>query len=122
MHDNGGAIFVQLMHTGRASAYQNMPEGGEIVAPSAIPSTTEVWTDSDGDVTAPIPKEMTTMQVHQVIDEYVDSATKLINGANLDGVELHAANGYLIDQFLNPKANNRVDEFGGDGKKELIFY
>jgi len=121
VHEKGGAIFAQLMHTGRASPYLNMPEGGKILAPSAIPSTTEIWADSEGNVLPPTPIEMTIEQVNQTIDEYVDSAIKLINGANLDGVELHGANGYLIDQFLNPKSNNRFDEFGGDGKRRAQF-
>ncbi len=113
VHQNKGKIFAQLMHSGRISHKLNMPEGSEIVAPSPIaPATTEMYTDQKGNQPIGVPKEMTRQDIEQAIEEHVQSAKRAID-SGFDGVELHAANGYLLEQFLNPQANHRDDEYGG---------
>ncbi|MFD1061810.1 alkene reductase [Winogradskyella litorisediminis] len=120
VHKKDGKIFVQLMHSGRISASENVPEGGTVVAPSAIKAAGEMYTDSKGNVEHATPKKILPEQIEQTQQEFVDSAQKLIN-AGIDGVELHAANGYLLDQFLNPGSNLRTDEYGGDFKNRARF-
>ncbi|MBN8541832.1 MAG: alkene reductase [Deltaproteobacteria bacterium] len=122
VHKGGGAIFAQLMHTGRASHFSNMLHGAQIVAPSAVALSGKIWTDKDGEQSYPTPKEMTLSEVKVTISEYVHSS-KLAIEAGFDGVELHAANGYLIEQFLNPAANKRMDEFGGsaEGRQKFLL-
>ena len=114
IHENGGSIFVQLFHTGRVSASLNFPEGGETIAPSTIPLTSmEMYTDQEGMQPHDVPREMTNADIQQAQDEFVQAATKLIE-AGVNGVEVHSANGYLLDQFLDPGTNQRTDEYGGD--------
>ncbi|MFZ2322400.1 MAG: alkene reductase [Ignavibacteriaceae bacterium] len=120
VHQKGGKIFVQLMHTGRVSHPLNMPENTKIIAPSAIVFKGEVWTDQKQMQPYPIPEEMTYDEIQSTINEYVGSA-KLAIEAGFDGVELHGANGYLIEQFINPAANQRTDEYGGTIEKRLRF-
>ncbi|WP_420315915.1 alkene reductase [Ekhidna sp.] len=113
VHDAGGKIFIQLMHTGRVSHPLNLPDGAEVVAPSPIaPASTEMYTDQKGNQKIPVPKEMNTADIEQAIEEYVQAAENAIT-AGFDGVELHGANGYLIEQFINPGSNRRTDEYGG---------
>lgn len=122
VHKGGGAIFVQLMHTGRASHPANMLPGAQIVAPSALALSGRIWTDKEGEQVYPTPKEMTLSEVKMTISEYVHSS-KLAIEAGFDGVELHSANGYLMEQFLNPAANKRTDEFGGtaEGRQKFLL-
>lgn len=120
VHDAGGKLFAQLMHTGRASHPANMVEGTEIVAPSAIGLSGEMWTDSDGMQSYPVPKEMSKKDIAQAIEEYKTAAINAID-AGFDGVELHGANGYLIDQFINTASNKREDEYGGSFENRARF-
>ncbi len=112
VHGKGGKIFMQLMHTGRASHAANLPDGAEVVAPSPIALTGQTWTDSQGMQPYPTPKEMTAEDIQTAIAEYVAAAQNAI-AAGFDGVELHGANGYLIEQFLNTASNKRTDSYGG---------
>ena len=113
VHAKGGKIFVQLMHTGRISHPLNMPENSEVLAPSAIPAGgTKMYTDQKGEKELPTPKAMTREDIHTTIDEFVKASENAVE-AGFDGVELHGANGYLLEQFLFPGANNRDDEYGG---------
>lgn len=114
VHAQGGKIFVQLMHTGRASHETNLPPGARVLAPSAIPLKAEVWTDTLGSVAASTPQEMTTKDIDHAIAEFTHAAKLAVTVAGFDGVELHGANGYLIDQFLNPNSNQRGDSYGKD--------
>jgi len=114
VHKRGGKIFVQLMHTGRITHEKNLPEGGRVLAPSAIAAKGEMWTDEQGNQPLPVPKEMTLQEVEDTIQEFVKSAKLAVNEAGFDGVELHGANGYLINQFLNPDTNKRGDIYGKD--------
>ena len=120
VHQAGGKIFVQLMHTGRVSHPANLPAGASIVAPSAAAAPGEMWTDASGLQPHPVPHAMSEADIAQSIAEYAASA-KLAIQAGFDGVELHAANGYLIDQFLNTASNQRNDRWDGTVENRIRF-
>lgn len=117
IHTKGGKIFVQLMHTGRISHHFNLPKGARILAPSAIKAQGQMWTDTHGQQPHPIPEEMSPEDIKQAIQEFIAAAKLAVEDAGFDGVELHGANGYLIDQFLNPGSNQRGDVYGKDRTK-----
>ncbi|MEK6155099.1 alkene reductase [Flavobacteriaceae bacterium 3-367] len=120
VHAEGGKIFVQLMHTGRITARANMPEGSITLAPSAIQAAGEIFTEQG---TAPheIPKAMSLKEIETTQSEYALAAKRLVNEAGMDGVELHAANGYLMNQFINPGSNQREDQYGGSVQNRTRF-
>ncbi len=120
VHRAGGRIFAQLMHTGRVSHPANMPAGSRIVAPSAVALGGDMWTDADGMQPHPVPAEMTEADIAKAIGEFASAATRAI-AAGFDGVELHGANGYLIDQFLNTASNRRTDRWGGSVENRIRF-
>jgi N-ethylmaleimide reductase len=120
VHSKGAKIFVQLMHTGRVSHSLNLPEKAKVLAPSAISAPGEMWTDADGQQPHTLPKEMSELEITNTIKEYATSA-KLAIQAGFDGVELHGANGYLIDQFLNTASNLRSDRWGGAIENRIRF-
>jgi len=111
VHAQGGKIFIQLMHTGRVSHSENMEPNSRILAPSAIGMSGKMWTDKKGNQAYPEPLEMTLLDIEQAQEEHVVAAKNAIK-AGFDGVELHGANGYLIDQFINTASNKRQDEYG----------
>lgn len=113
VHEKDGKIFMQLMHTGRASHLSNMQPGAKVLAPSAIALSGKIWTDAKGMQDYPVPNEMTEKEIHQTISEFAHSAQLAVQ-AGIDGVELHAANGYLLEEFLNPKCNIRTDAYGNN--------
>lgn len=112
IHQSDGKVFLQIMHTGRVGHELNLPVGAKIVAPSAIKAEGKMWTDQKQLQDMPVPQEMTLEEIEDSINEYA-YASQLAVEAGFDGVELHGANGYLIEQFLSPSANQRTDEFGG---------
>ncbi|HVK62266.1 MAG TPA: alkene reductase [Bdellovibrionales bacterium] len=114
VHAKGGKIFIQLMHTGRIGHVANLPAGAQILGPSAIAAKGEMWTDTQGSQPHPTPKEMTVGEIEQTIQEFANASKLAVNEGGFDGVELHGANGYLIDQFLNPGSNKRKDIYGTD--------
>lgn len=120
VHAKGGHIFIQLMHTGRVSHPANMEAGAQIVAPSAIALEGNMYTDAEGNQPYPTPKAMTLEDIAQAQEEYVQAAKNAIK-AGFDGVELHGANGYLIDQFINPASNQRTDNYGGSVESRNRF-
>ena len=121
VHHHGGHIFIQLMHAGRVFHPLNLPEGAEGVAPSAIAAAGgQMWTDQAQMQAQPAPRAIRPEELAQVRDEYVHSA-KLALEAGFDGVELHGANGYLLEQFLNPASNQRTDEYGGSVQNRARF-
>lgn len=120
VHAAGGKIFVQLMHDGRVSHPANMLVGAKVVAPSAIAAPGEMWTDSSGMQPYPVPAAMTEADIAQAIAEFASGAKNAI-AAGFDGVELHGANGYLIDQFLNAASNQRTDKWGGSIENRMRF-
>ena len=120
VHNADGKIFMQLMHTGRVSHKNNMPVGSEVMAPSAIKAAGEMYTDSEGMQEQPVPKAMTHDDVQSTIAEYTIAAKHAIN-AGFDGIELHGANGYLLEQFISPHSNARVDKYGGSIENRCRF-
>lgn len=120
VHNAGGKIFAQIMHTGRVSHIANMPAGAKVVAPSAVAATGDIWTDTEAMQPMPVPSAMTAEEVASTIQEYVQSAQNAID-AGFDGIELHGANGYLLEQFLNPGVNQRTDNYGGSIENRARF-
>ena len=111
VHAKGGKIVVQLMHTGRVTHLANLPAGAEVISPTDAVLSGEIWTDSQGLQPHSAPRAMTTVDIAAAVAEFAQSATLAIE-AGFDGVELHAANGYLIEQFLNANVNTRTDGYG----------
>jgi N-ethylmaleimide reductase len=111
VHAKGGKIFVQLMHTGRVSHTANLPAGAQVLAPSADVCPGQMHTDAHGMQAHSTPQEMSGQDIAIAVKEYARSAQLAIE-AGFDGIELHAANGYLIEQFLNPTVNRRTDAYG----------
>ncbi len=120
VHAKQSKIFVQLMHCGRASAKPNLPEGAKTLAPSSVQLSGEIYTDSLGTHSYDIPEAMSIEQIQNAQDEYLQAAINLTS-VGIDGIELHSANGYLLDQFLNPASNIREDEYGGNYKNRTRF-
>jgi N-ethylmaleimide reductase len=120
VHKAGGKIFVQLMHTGRVSHQANLPSGARVIGPSPEVCPGEMWTDLSGMQAHTAPAAMTEADLSQTTAEYANSA-KLAIKAGFDGVELHAANGYLMEQFLNPNVNLRKDAYGGSAAARNRF-
>jgi N-ethylmaleimide reductase len=122
VHARNGKIFLQLMHTGRVAHSLNIPSGAKVVAPSAVAAAGQMWTDQQGMQAQPTPHEMSLEDISATIAEYVESAKAAIK-AGFDGVEIHAANGYLPMQFLNPGSNQRSDAYGGDteGRNHFVL-
>lgn len=120
VHQSGGLIFVQLMHTGRIGHELNLPAGASILAPSSVKPAGKMFTDAAGLQEFPVPKEMTVDDITVALDEFAFSA-KMAMEAGFDGVELHGANGYLIEQFLSPVSNHRTDNYGGSVENRCRF-
>ncbi len=120
VHAKGGKIVPQLMHCGRISHALNMAKASRILAPSAIAAKGEMWTDSEGMKPLPVPEAMTEADIKQTIADYVQAAKNAI-AAGFDGLELHGANGYLLEQFFRPNSNIRTDAYGGSTEKRARF-
>ncbi|MGW3365151.1 alkene reductase [Streptosporangium canum] len=112
VHEAGGHVFVQLMHAGRLAHPAFLPGGLYPVAPSPVRARTLVYTP-DGRLDAVTPQELTGAQIRRIIDDFAQAARRAV-AAGLDGVEVHAANGYLLHQFLGDGSNLRTDAWGGD--------
>jgi N-ethylmaleimide reductase len=115
VHARGGRIFLQMMHTGRASAVANLPAGTRVVGPMAVAMDGQIWTDRNGLVPADVPHALTEAELAEVVQQHARAAQLAIQ-AGFDGVELHAANGYLLEQFLNANVNQRTDSYGGSAE------
>ncbi len=112
VHAKGGKFFVQFMHTGRVTNLANLPAGAEVVGPVAEACPGEIYTDAKGLQPHSVPRAMTEADIAHAVAEYAQAARRALE-AGFDGVELHAANGYLIEQFLNANVNRRSDGYGG---------
>ena len=119
VHDQGGHLFIQLMHVGRISHPDNTPHHRQPVAPSAISAEQDMFT-AEGPKKTPVPRELSAGEIQDVIGEFRHAAASAI-AAGADGVEIHAANGYLLHQFLAPNANQRTDEYGGSIENRARF-
>lgn len=120
VHAKGGTIVVQLMHCGRVATHHNKPAGTETVGPSAVKAEIELFTDAVGMAATDMPRELSTSEVYEVIEEYRQAALNA-REAGFDGVELHGTSGYLPMQFMSENANQRTDEFGGSVENRVRF-
>jgi 2,4-dienoyl-CoA reductase-like NADH-dependent reductase (Old Yellow Enzyme family) len=118
VHARGGRIVVQLMHVGRI-AHPDNKQGLETVAPSALAAPGEMVT-ANGSFPHVVPRALDTDEIPGVVAEFVHAARCAVE-AGLDGVEVHAANGYLIHQFLAPGSNERTDRYGGSAENRARF-
>jgi N-ethylmaleimide reductase len=112
VHAQGGKIFVQFMHCGRVAHVANLPAGAEVLGPGTAACPGEIYTDELGMQPYSAPRAMGDADILHVVEEH-EKAARLALDAGFDGVELHGANGYLIEQFLNPLVNQRTDGHGG---------
>lgn len=112
VHTGNSRIFLQLMHTGRIGHTDNLPPGAKLVGPSSIKAAGQIFTDTKGMQDHSAPLALTDEGIRSVVEGYVTAAQNAIE-AGFDGVELHGANGYLLEQFLNPYVNTRTDDYGG---------
>ncbi|HEX6013810.1 MAG TPA: alkene reductase [Geminicoccaceae bacterium] len=119
VHAAGGRIFLQLWHVGRISHESFQPDGALPVAPSAIRHEGEAFT-YDGPKPHPIPRALETDEVPRVVAQFRRGAG-LAEAAGFDGVEIHGANGYLVDQFLRDGTNKRDDRYGGSVQNRVRF-
>jgi N-ethylmaleimide reductase len=120
VHAEGGRIFLQLMHTGRASVQLNLPAGAEVVGVTPQPLSTPLWTDAAGMQPPTPPRPLRADEIPRVVAEYA-AAARLARDAGFDGVELHGGSGYLPDQFLNAHINTRTDGYGGSAQGRNRF-
>lgn len=118
VHEAGSKIVAQIWHVGRIT-HPELTGGAQPIGPSAIKPNVVAYTRS-GKVEAPEPRELTVADIKQVVDEYRRGAANAIR-AGFDGVEIHGANGYLIDQFLRDGSNKRNDEYGGSVENRARF-
>lgn len=120
VHQSDTKIFLQLMHTGRIGHVANLPDDARLVGVSSIPASGQMHTDAMGMQDYSMPDALTIEGVQKVIASFVAAAENAI-AAGFDGVELHGANGYLIEQFLNPNVNDRTDQYGGSVENRVRF-
>ncbi len=121
-HDQGAKIFMQIMHCGRVSHALNVPGGARILAPSAVAAKGDMWTDSQGMQPMPVPEAMSEADLNNTLADYVQAAKNAV-AAGCDGIELDAANGYLLEQFIRPNSNQRTDAYGGsiEGRARFVI-
>ena len=118
VHERGGKIVTQLWHVGRISHVDLQPEGGQPVAPSAITAKAKTYlVDRDSGkgqfVATSEPRALDASELPGIVHTYAAAARNAVETAGFDGVEIHGANGYLLDQFLKTGANQRTDDYGG---------
>ncbi|MGI6246052.1 MAG: alkene reductase [Pseudochelatococcus sp.] len=125
VHEAGGRIFVQLWHVGRISHNTLQPGGQAPVAPSAIRAKAKTYLiDADGNggfTETSEPRALEAAELPGIVEDYRKAVRAAIDTAGFDGVEIHAANGYLLDQFLRSDSNHRTDEYGGGIENRIRF-
>ena len=119
VHEKGGVIFLQLWHMGRAS-HSSFHNGKLAVAPSAIKINEPYIHTPTGKQAHEVPRALETEEIPRVVNDYRQAAERA-KAAGFDGVEVHSANGYLIDAFLQSKTNHRTDEYGGSVENRYRF-
>jgi N-ethylmaleimide reductase len=120
VHAQGAKMFIQFMHCGRVGHALNLPAGARILAPSAVRADGEMYTDAEGMKPHPTPQAMSEADINTAINEFVQAAKNAM-AAGFDGVELHGANGYLLEQFIRPTSNQRTDRYGGSIENRARF-
>lgn len=120
VHAKGAKMFLQLMHCGRIGHPLNLPAGARLLAPSAVAAAGEMYTDAKGPQPHPVPQAMTEADIKATVGEYVQAAKNAV-AAGFDGIELHSANGYLLEQFIRPNSNRRTDRYGGSIENRARF-
>jgi N-ethylmaleimide reductase len=126
VHERGGTIVTQLWHVGRVSHHALQPGGAAPVAPSAVAARSKTYlidpaTGQGGFVATSEPRALDKAELPGIVADYAAAARRAVHEAGFDGVEIHAANGYLIDQFLKTGANRRTDEYGGSIENRARF-
>lgn len=112
VHAKNGVLALQLMHTGRVGTANNLEPGASVLAPSSVVLAGDMYTDQEGMKPHAVPRAMTENDIEKTIESFVRAARNA-RRAGIDFVELHGANGYLINQFLAPNTNVRSDGWGG---------
>lgn len=122
VHAAGGKIVVQLMHSGRVTHHANLPAGARVLSAVTGVCPGQMWTDAQGMQPHTEAQGMTEAEIAEAVAEFAQ-ASRLAIEAGFDGVELHAANGYLLEQFLNPHVNTRTDCYGGsiEGRNRFVL-
>ena len=120
VHQDGSKIFLQIVHAGRIGHIDNLPDGARLVGVSDISANGQIYTDTRQMQDFSAPQTLTTAEIEAIIDDFVSAARNAIQ-AGFDGVELHSANGYLMEQSLNPHVNTRTDRFGGSLENRSRF-
>jgi len=120
VHAKGAQMFLQIMHCGRIAHPLNLPAGARVLAPSAVAASGEMYTDAEGMKPHPEPRAMTIEDIQAAIAEYVQAAKNAVT-AGFDDIELHGANGYLLEQFIRPNTNRRTDGYGGSIENRARF-
>jgi len=116
----GAKMFLQFMHCGRVGHALNLPAGARIIAPSAVAAAGDMYTDAEGLKAHPVPQAMTEADIRTAVEEFAQGAKNAV-AAGFDGVELHGANGYLLEQFIRPNSNQRTDRYGGSTENRARF-
>ncbi len=121
VHEQGGRIFIQLWHVGRVSHTSLQPGGQAPVAPSALAAETQTF-DGKSFVPTSTPRALETSEMNRIVNDYRKAAINA-KEAGFDGIELHAANGYLLDQFIRDSSNKRTDAYGGsiENRTRIVF-
>lgn len=120
VHGAGGRIFTQLWHVGRVSHSSLQPGGAAPVGPSALRAQAQVWIGDAGFADADTPRALHTDEIPRLIADFADAAARAAQ-AGFDGVELHGAHGFLLEQFLNAHVNDRTDRYGGSVENRARF-
>lgn len=120
VHARGAKMFMQIMHTGRIGHPLNLPADAKVLGPSAVAAAGQMFTDAEGLKPHPTPVAMTEEDIKTTIAEFAKAAKNAVAAA-FDGVELHGANGYLLEQFIRPNSNHRTDGYGGSIQNRARF-
>ncbi len=120
VHAKGAKMFIQFMHCGRVGHTLNLPAGARLLGPSAVAAAGDMYTDAEGMKPNGMPQAMSEADIKTAIEEFAQAAKNAV-AAGFDGVELHGANGYLLEQFIRANSNLRTDRYGGSIENRARF-